>query len=154
MRATTKDKATKKAASPRTQRGMSPQSERYECRETGFYLIKTTSTGVEVETLLSNFTASILTEFQSLDSKGNPKVEGFMVEVLYRDWRSVFQVPVFEGRFDSCLLRRAMQVHPMTFIAPGKDDHVINAIKALSTPRIHLKSNGTESKASIPKTKR
>jgi hypothetical protein len=149
----TKKQTVKTGATPTPTTSAGASSERYESRETGFVLIKETKTGV-VETPLSNFTASVIAEFHRVDHRGDTRVDGFAVEAKYKDWVKVFNVSAIpQWDFDKRLLEAASSVHPMTFIAPGKQSHVVNSIKQLSSPRIVLK-NGDGSKHQLPQTKR
>jgi len=163
----TKDRTAKKATSRDRNAGVSPQSEHYESRETGFYLVKPTASGAQVETPLSNFTASITSEIRSKNDKGDTRVERFVVEARYQEVVSVFQVPAITldrslvparersiptKDFDEKLLRLASEVHPLASVLPGKEKHVVAAIKALSSPAVYVK-NG-DRKPSTPKIKR
>lgn len=153
----TKDKAAKKVTPRDRNAGMSPQSERYEKRESGFYLIKTTASGVQTETPLSNFIAEIITEIHRPHPyTGKMVIEGLVVEVHYKDWVKMEKIPAtgLQEIFDRRLLDACLSVHPMASVSPNKTAQVLYAIKELSNPRIFVKESENGGKTSIPQTRR
>jgi hypothetical protein len=142
MQTKTKRAAKKKEATPTSPTSSADaSSERYEKRDSGFVLVKVLKGGTVVETPLSNFTASVIAEFHRVDHRGETRVDGFAVEAKFKDWVKVFNVAAIpHWDFDKRLLEAASSVHPMTFITPGKQNHVINSIKQTSSPRIFVKN--------------
>ncbi len=156
-KAKTKNSKTKSATEPKPRRdGASAQSERYESRASGFALVKTTAGGLVTETPLSTFTASIIKEFHSEHANGDTRVDGFVVEIRFRDWTKVTRVAAKETTytgeemrsFDDRLLDACLSIHPLAAVMPGKTAHVVSAIKILSAPQT---INGAEKKTNKPR---
>jgi hypothetical protein len=157
---TTKTKDIKAAvkAKERTLRASDAASapgEHYRRTDGGFVLVKTTASGVQVEHPLSTFTASIIKELHGEHENGDTRVDGFVVEIRFRDWTKVTRVAAkqttYSGEelrsFDDRLLDACRDIHPLASVMPGKEKHVIAAIKTLSAPQTIVK-NGADSKTS------
>jgi hypothetical protein len=153
----TKTKNSKaKETTPPTAIGASAPSERYERRESGFVLVKTTASGVQVEHPLSTFTASIIKEIHGEHENGDTLVDGFVVEIRFRDWTKVTRIAAKEltylgderRSFDERLLDVCRDIHPLAIVMPGKEKHVIAAIKTLSAPQTVVKESGAGKKTS------
>ena len=134
-----KNSKTKETTPPNAIRAASP-GERYERRESGFYLVKTTASGIQVEHPISNFTAEITgevqREYEYPEGKLNLCVDRLMVRSDFEDQTRVFSLDA--DRFNDDWITEALRVHPRAMIYPGKEKHFEASVKTLSQPRVTI----------------
>lgn len=123
-------------------------TEQYKRTESGFVLVKTSRNGSVTEIPLSNFSAEIIAEFQR-EYEYTPgtkriAVDRLLVKAQFEN--STREIPFEPSRFNDSLIDEVLKVHPRAFVNPGKEKHVIAAIKTLSSPRIILKGSQADSK--------
>jgi hypothetical protein len=124
-------------------------TEQYKRTESGFVLVKTARNGSVTEIPLSNFSAEIITEVQREYEYpvGTMRraVESLVVKAQFEDVKET--IPLDASRFNDSLVDRVLKIHPRAVVYPGKDKHVIAAIKTLSNNiRIVVKGNEADSK--------
>lgn len=131
----TKNNKAKDGQAPATASAASAPSERYERREDGFYLVKTSKNGLVTETLLSNFTAEINVEYHREHEDPNGKkhtwLDSFEVWVRFRG-QHLKAVIIDASEFRESLIDGVLKTHPLLKVYPGKKEHVETAIITLS----------------------
>lgn len=155
MNSRTEDKSVKEPKPRASDAAASAPGEHYRRTDGGFVLVKTLKGGTQIENPLSNFDAEIIAELVRIDPQGGRRIDGFVVETRFGEWvkqgkvsatDNVTPVHLPKKPFDERLLEFALSIHPMASVLPGKEKHVISAMKTLSAPQTVLKESGADKK--------